>query len=65
VVHARVIYNPLTLKNHEQRSPVCPQMCENITEEFKNNVPYRKIGRDLHISVVFAGRMGQNNSWNS
>jgi len=24
-------------------SPVCPQMCEKITEVFKNNVPQRKI----------------------
>ncbi len=31
-------------------SPVCQQMREKIIEMFKNNVPQRKIGRDLDIS---------------
>ncbi len=31
-------------------SPVCQQICEKIIEMFKNNVPQRKIGRDLDIS---------------
>ncbi len=31
-------------------SPVCPQIREKIIEMFKNNVPQRKIGRDLAIS---------------
>ncbi len=31
-------------------SPVCQQIREKIIEMFKNNVPQRKIGRDLHIS---------------
>ncbi len=31
-------------------SPVCQQIREKIIEMFKNNVPQRKIGRDLDIS---------------
>ncbi len=31
-------------------SPVCQQIPEKIIEMFKNNVPQRKIGRDLDIS---------------
>ncbi len=31
-------------------SPVCQQIHEKIIEMFKNNVPQRKIGRDLDIS---------------
>ena len=33
-------------------SPVCQQMCEknHLKKIFKNNVPQRKIGKDLHIS---------------
>ncbi len=31
-------------------SPVCQQIREKIIEKFKNNVPQRKIGRDLDIS---------------
>ncbi len=31
-------------------SPVCQQIHEKIIEIFKNNVPQRKIGRDLDIS---------------
>ncbi len=31
-------------------SPVCQQIRERIIEMFKNNVPQRKIGRDLDIS---------------
>ncbi len=31
-------------------SPVCQQIREKIIEMFKNNVPQRKIGRDLYIS---------------
>ncbi len=31
-------------------SPVCHQIREKIIEMFKNNVPQRKIGRDLDIS---------------
>ncbi len=30
-------------------SPVCQQIREKIIEMFKNNVPQRKIGRDLDI----------------
>ncbi len=30
--------------------PVCQQIREKIIEMFKNNVPQRKIGRDLDIS---------------
>ncbi len=33
-----------------QGSPVCQQIREKIIEVFKNNVPQRKIGRDLDIS---------------
>ncbi len=33
-----------------QGSPVCQQIREKIIEMFKNNVPQRKIGRDLDIS---------------
>ncbi len=32
-------------------SPVCQQIREKIIEMFKNNVPQRKIGRDLDISL--------------
>lgn len=36
-----------------QGSPVCQQTCETIIEMFKNNVPQRKIERDLdNISDV-------------
>ncbi len=31
-------------------SPVCQQIREKIIEMFKNNVPQRKIGRELDIS---------------
>ncbi len=31
-------------------SPVCQQIREKMIEMFKNNVPQRKIGRDLDIS---------------
>ncbi len=31
-------------------SPVCQQIREKIIEMFKNNVPQRKMGRDLDIS---------------
>ncbi len=31
-------------------SPICQQIREKIIEMFKNNVPQRKIGRDLDIS---------------
>ncbi len=31
-------------------SPVCQQIREKLLEMFKNNVPQRKIGRDLDIS---------------
>ncbi len=30
--------------------PVCQQIREKIIEMFKNNVPQRKIGKDLDIS---------------
>ena len=33
-----------------QESPVCQQMHETILEMFKNNVPKRKIERDIDIS---------------
>ncbi len=32
-------------------SPVCQQIREKIIEMFKNNVPQRKMGRDLDIST--------------
>ncbi len=31
-------------------SPVCQQIREKIIEMFKNNVPQRRMGRDLDIS---------------
>ncbi len=34
----------------DRGSPVCQQIRETIIEMFKNNVPQRKIGRDLDIS---------------
>ncbi len=51
----------LVQKQHQERSsplgakmgrgsPVCQQIREKIIEMFKNNVPQRKIGRDLDIS---------------
>ncbi len=43
-------------------SPVCQQIREKIIEMFKNNVPQRKMGRDLDISpssaVDFSGLGG-------
>ena len=41
--------NPLGAKLG-RGSPVCQQIREKIIEMFKNNVPQRKIGRDLDIS---------------